>query len=84
MKGASEGSTIFRNLRQPLRPKLAAISRSSSSRPCNPSRMLTRVKGRSTAVTAKITVRSLSPNHSTAKRVQPIPEKELRNGVRRP
>ena len=81
--GSRAGSTSRRQLRQGSRPKLAPISVSSASRASRPSRRLTMAKGSSTATMENTTLRLDTPNQMTASRVQPIPEKALKNGLMR-
>ena len=66
------------------REKLAAISRRSPSRLLRPSRILMMANGISTIEMTKMTVTSEMPNQMIARKVQPMPEKEFRNGLRRP
>ena len=65
------------------RTKLRAISRISRSRLANPSAILMIAKGTSTNEITNTTVTSEMPNQMIARKVQPTPEKEFKNGVTR-
>ena len=82
-KGSSAGTMMAVKLRQRPRPKLDPISISSRSSANRPSRRLTIANGSSTTEIENTTVADDTPNQITASRVQPMPEKALRNGLRR-